>query len=199
MKLYISIFIIAISLSSCKLDYVTPVTAQTTNTPLDISGTTTAPMFNSKGSNDQIVKTTLTGTTLKYVYTEHVDMLVDYTRYHSAWYVNFNEDFSNSVLANMDYTTLLQWGVIANNYVPDNLNQVVTTTTDTVINKTKLVSIHFSRNFNFEQNFDNPVKAAAHADSLSKITQQVTFTTRYMPVVKGDTTGVVTYKLKFIK
>lgn len=199
MKIYIAILIATVSFSSCKLDSVTPATSQTTTSLLDISGLATAPMFNSKGSNDQIVKTTITGNTLKYVYTEHVDMLVDVNRYRSAWYVYFKEDFGNSELANMDFTTLLQWGVISKNYVPENLNQVVTTVTDTVINKTQLVSVHFSRDFNFEQHFDSPAKANAHADSLSKITQQIKFTTRYMPVGKVDTSSAVSYNLKFVR
>src|SRR5580698_7561066 len=83
----------------------------------------------------QQVKTTVSGTNLVLVYNENVDLLFTAEGYQKISAVHLHEDFSKTLLAGFDFTTVAEGGNTTLNWVDDNLNNVILkTVTDTVIN-----------------------------------------------------------------
>lgn len=174
-----SIIIALFFLAACKKDKAVSPQVPAIGATVDLSTIKLAPIF--YGSSSQVVNTTVTGQNLSFVYTEEVGLLVDSALYHDSWYIYFSEDFSESQLANIDYTTLLSWGVKSTNYVPDNVNQITKTVIDTTINNIRVVKINFQRTFNFSKNFSSDAAANFKLDSLLTMKDNITFTTKYMP------------------
>jgi len=146
-----ALMLFAVVISSCsksamvKPNQATSTTSTASST--DISTLTSMPVFFM--SQNQVVTTSVTNTTLNLIYTEKVNLLADYTLYYNSWYVYFYEDFSKTNLAGLSYTTLLSWGVTSTNYIPDGVNQMTKTVIDTLINNTHVIKINFTRSFNF--------------------------------------------------
>jgi hypothetical protein len=102
----------------------------------------------------QLVKTRISGTKLVLVYNENVDLLFSQEGYQKISAVHLHEDFSKSLLAGFDYTTVAEGGNTTLDWVDDNLNNVVLkTVTDTVINNRSMVKINVHRAFTFTKDY----------------------------------------------
>jgi len=98
----------------------------------------------------QYVATSVSGTNLILKFDENVDLFFSEEGYRKISAVHLLEDFKNSMLAGIDYTTVAEAGNTTLNWVDDNLNNVILKkVTDTVINHNKMVRINVHRPFTF--------------------------------------------------
>jgi hypothetical protein len=104
----------------------------------------------------QIVKTSISGTKLVLVYNENVNLLFSLEGYQKTSAVHLHEDFSKSLLAGFDYTTVAEGGNTTLDWVDDNLNNVIQkTVTDTLINNKNMVKINVHRAFTFVKDYSS--------------------------------------------
>jgi len=102
----------------------------------------------------QGANTSISGSKLVLVYNENVNLLYTREGYQKTSAVHLHEDFSKSLLAGFDYTTVAAGGNTTFDWVDDNLNNVVLkTVTDTVINNKAMVKINVHRAFTFVKDY----------------------------------------------
>jgi len=115
----------------------------------------------------QPVKSSVTGSKLTLVYNENVNLLFSLTAYQHTSAVHLHEDFSQSMLAGFDFTTVAEGGNITLNWVDDNLNNVILkSVADTMINSKQWVRINVHRVFTFYK---------AYSSSQDALDQQAAF------------------------
>jgi hypothetical protein len=124
------------------------------------------------------VKTSVSGTNLILVFDENIDLLFSAEGYQKTSAVHLFEDFSKTLLAGFDYTTVAEGGNTTLNWVDDNLNNVVLkTVTDTVINKIKMVKINVHRPFTFSKIYaSNQAALNEQALFIAKTNDSIAFT-----------------------
>lgn len=74
--------------------------------------------------NDQVTKTRVSNDTLYLDFQQKLNFLVDPTEYSRSWALHLTQDFSNSYLNNLHYSLLAGSGIMANDWVTLNLNDV---------------------------------------------------------------------------
>ena len=128
--------------------------------------------------NPQPVKTSVAGNKLTLIFDENVDILLTAEGYQKTASVHLAEDFETTLLNGIDYTTVAESGNVTKNWVDDNLNNVILKkTTDTVINKVKMVKINVHRPFTFVKQFASNTDALnAQAVFIAKTDDTVVFT-----------------------
>ena len=183
MKLYVIIAFVFLLAACSKSGEVSPQNSKKTttadSTKISTGGTsTTPPDTTPKLTHDdsihmasfiikpQAVKLSVTGTKLTMVFNENVNLLLTSEGYQKTSAVHLLEDFSHSMLAGFDYTTVAEAGNTTFDWVDDNLNNVIEKTiTDTVINKQKMVKINVHRPFTFSKTYST-VQDAVNEQTL---------------------------------
>lgn len=125
-----------------------------------------------------MVKTSVSGNKLILVFDENVDLLFPLEGYLKTSAVHLKEDFSKTMLAGIDYTTVAEGGNTTYNWVDDNLNNVILKkVTDTVINKVKMVKINVHRPFTFSKQYaSNQAALSDQTQFINKTDDTVSFT-----------------------
>ncbi|RVU00470.1 hypothetical protein EOD41_13415 [Mucilaginibacter limnophilus] len=134
-----------------------------------------------ENAQQQIVKASVSGTTLNLAYAEKVHLIIDKDRYTKSWYIVFDEDFKNTQLNGLDYKMKMQWGDTVLNWKPYNLHQIDKTVTDTTIGGVKVVNVKFERTFNFFKQYATAQEANNKLEEIAGKKEQVKFLTRYQP------------------
>ncbi|WP_158825093.1 hypothetical protein [Mucilaginibacter lacusdianchii] len=115
----------------------------------------------------QKVITLIDKNTLKMVYNETVNLLVDPSEYDRAWGLRLTENFSSSALASFDYTTVTKEGHVTKNWVDENLNNVILKgKADTSVNGVKKVKVKIERAFTFTKEYTTPQLAIAEQNAI---------------------------------
>lgn len=195
MKLILALVVSAFILSGCHKDgEVTPNNASTTSSGKQADNSTggsstTPPNGTTKISYDdsihratfrvgpQPVKSSVSGKTLTLVYNENVNLLFSLEAYQRISAVHLQEDFSQSMLAGFDFTTVAEGGNTTLNWVDDNLNNVVLkSVVDTMISGKQWVRINVHRPFTFFKAYSSNQEALdEQAAFLAKTTDMVMF------------------------
>jgi len=178
MKLYVIIAFVFLLAACSKSGEVSPQNSKKTttadSTKISTGGTsTTPPDTTPKLTHDdsihmasfiikpQAVKLSVAGTKLTMVFNENVNLLLTSEGYQKTSAVHLLEDFSHTMLAGFDYTTVAEAGNTTFDWVDDNLNNVIDKTiTDTIINKQKMVKINVHRPFTFSKNYSSAQDAS---------------------------------------
>ena len=119
----------------------------------------------------QVVKTSVTNQTLTLQFNENVNMYVTADGLNQSYAVHLLENFQQSQLAGLHFTTVNEYGITTTDWVDDNLNNVILkTVSDTLVNNVPLKKINVNRPFTFTKVFDS---------NQSAINQQNTLLTKY--------------------
>jgi len=192
MKIYtLPLLMLIFAVASCKKDNSVQPISQ--GTSLSGTGTSTTGSTSAANKSDtvkygvtykvngQVVKTSVSDSTLTLVYTENVNLILNSADYYSSWAIHLKDDFSKSALANFDYTTINSSGMKTLNWVDDNLNNIVTkSAADTTINNIKMVRLNVSRKFTFFKTYSNSTAAISAQNTLvSRQNDVVTYTANY--------------------
>jgi len=146
----------------------------------------------------QAVKTSISGTKLVLVYNENVNLLFTPEGYQKTSAVHLHEDFSKSLLAAFDYTTVAEGGNTTLDWVDDNLNNVILKTlSDTLINNRSMVKINVHRAFTFVKDYgsadaarsEQAIFIAAKSDTVAFSSYCYYNQKNYLPV--STSTGLV--------
>ena len=129
----------------------------------------------------QPVKTSISGTKLVLVYNENVNLLFSREGYQKTSAVHLHENFSKSMLAGFDFTTVAEGGNTTLNWVDDNLNNVILkTVSDTTINNNSMVKINVRRAFTFVKDYGSTDLAKnEQAMFIAAKTDTVTFSSYF--------------------
>jgi len=185
MKLFFTLIFAAVILAGCsKKGDVTPQNNNNTSTgtiPPDATSVLShddsihMPKFN---INPQMVKTSVSGTKLTLIFNENVDILFTAEAYQKISAIHLQEDFTTTLLNGFDFTTVAEGGNTTENWVDDNLNNVILKKiTDTVVNSVKMVKINVNRPFTFFKSYaSNKDATDAQAVFISKKDDTVVFT-----------------------
>jgi hypothetical protein len=114
-------------------------------------------------------------------YDEKVRLLVDPTEYVRSWGLHLKEDFSQSSLNGLDYTTVTQHGHITFKWVDDNLNNVIIKSrADTVIKGITYKKVVVERTFTFTKEYASKQAALdARVTFLNRKADKVIFSSFY--------------------
>ena len=141
----------------------------------------------------QIVKTSVSDTTLKMVFNENINLYVTAMGFNQTYAVHLFENFQNSNLSGLDFTTVNADGNTTFDWVDDNLNNVTTKTiSDTTVNGVAIKKINVVRPFTFTKAYhSNDAALSAQKLLLTKTNDYVTFSSYcYYTGVNYPTTGV---------
>jgi hypothetical protein len=115
----------------------------------------------------QVVKTSVTNQTLTLQFNENVNMYITADGLGQSYSIHLFENFQQSQLAGLDFTTVNQSGVPTLDWVDDNLNNVILkTVSDTLVNNVPIKKINVSRPFTFTKTFDSNQSAINQQNTL---------------------------------
>ncbi len=135
--------------------------------------------LNIKTSN-QIVKISVTSNILNLIYNEDVTLIADSAKITKNWNVHLKEDFTGTQLADYHYQSLTKFGVMATDWVDDNLNNVVLQSSkDTVVNNKLFVKKRIVRTFSYKETFNTAADANKMLNQLLKQTDIIAFSSYF--------------------
>lgn len=157
--------------------------------------------LNIKTSN-QIVKVSVASNVLNLVYNEDVTLIADSAKIAQNWNVHLKEDFTGTQLADYHYQSLTKFGVIATDWVDDNLNNVVLhSSKDTVVNNKLFVKKRVTRSFSYKETFNTAADATKVLNQLLKQTDIIAFSSYFaspeLDATNSNTSN--TAKLTYVK
>ncbi len=157
--------------------------------------------LNIKTSN-QIVKVSVTSNVLNLVYNEDVTLIADSAKIAQNWNVHLKEDFTGTQLADYHYNSMTKFGVIATDWVDDNLNNVVLRSSkDTVVNNKLFVKKRVTRSFSYKETFNTAADATKVLNQLLKQTDIIAFSSYFaspeLDATNSNTSN--TAKLTYVK
>lgn len=157
--------------------------------------------LNIKTSN-QIVKVSVASNVLNLVYNEDVTLIADSAKIAQNWNVHLKEDFTGTQLADYHYQSPTKFGVIATDWVDDNLNNVVLhSSKDTVVNNKLFVKKRVTRSFSYKETFNTAADATKVLNQLLKQTDIIAFSSYFaspeLDATNSNTSN--TAKLTYVK
>ncbi len=115
----------------------------------------------------QYLAVSVSGTKLTIIYYENVTLLIPAQGANLSFAIHLQEDFSNSYLATLHYTTVDAYGDVDHDWVDDNLNNVTAKTVkDTTIAGAKTTKITVQRPFIFSKDYETNQAAVLGEDSI---------------------------------
>lgn len=141
----------------------------------------------------QFATTSVANDTLSIIYYENVNLLIPTAGYKASFAIHLVEDFTNTSLKNLNYTTYDAYGDVTYDFVDDNLNDVsAKAIKDTMVNDVAMKKITVQRPFTFKKGYASLQAAIAGQDSLDSVTTDnmafhsfVYFTTTYPATTAG--------------
>jgi hypothetical protein len=142
--------------------------------------------------SSQNVKTSVTGSILKLVYTEDVNVLLDAKGYDLSYSIRLNEDFSASALGKLSYTLPAPNGAYTTNWAGNDLKVLTEVIkTDVNVNGKTMVNLHLVRYFTFTKNYASAQEAVTQQTALLNTKTHAVKFTSY--VVFGKEYPATTY------
>lgn len=153
-------------------------------------------------TSSQIVKVGVTANVLNLVYNEDVTLIADSAKISQNWNVHLKEDFTGTQLADYHYQSPTKFGVIATDWVDDNLNNVVLRSSkDTVVNNKLFVKKRITRSFSYKETFNTVADATKVLNQLLKQTDIIAFASYFaspeLNATNSNTSN--TAKLTYVK
>jgi hypothetical protein len=176
MKIILSAILIAMIFTGCsKKTDVTPTypvvqaKAKDTTTTISVDNLIHTIVFN---AGLQVVKTSVTNQTLTLQFNENINMYITADGLGLSYAVHLFENFQQSQLAGLDFTTVNEYG----NTTFDWVDVILKTVTDTVVNTVAIKKINVSRPFTFVKTFDSNQSAINQQNMLlTKYNDKVTY------------------------
>jgi hypothetical protein len=151
--------------------------------------------------SDQVVKTSVDGSTLHMDYYERASLLIDPGVYKKTWALHLKEGFAGTQLAPYHFTSVTEDNTTAFDWVADNLNNVSRkTVTDTSVDGQKFKKVSVDRVLNFVGNFSNQQQALDMQNKLLQTqTDYITFSSYYYSNGVTSLADSASAKLTYIK
>lgn len=148
----------------------------------------------------QVVTTQINSNNLVLTYNENVSLLVNPTEYDSSWALHLKEDFSQTGLKDVTYTTVTPHGITVTNWIDDNLNNVtIKTKKDTMVNNKNLIKLTIERQFKFAQLYSTQQEATtARNNFLTRKNDVIKFSSFYYSEDKTIMPAAQTAKLVYV-
>lgn len=153
-------------------------------------------------TSTQVVKVSVANNVLNMTYNEDVTLVADSGKIIPNWALHFKEDFAGTQLADYHYNSMTKFGVIATDWVDDNLNNVaIHSSTDTVINNKIFVKKRITRSFMYKETFNSAAEANKVFGQLLKQTDIIAFTSYFGSLNTSATQANTsnTAKLTYVK
>jgi hypothetical protein len=148
----------------------------------------------------QYVATSVNADTLQMIYYENVNLYIPTTGYTYSYALHLIEDFSATLLKNVNYTTIDQSGDVTYDYVDDNLNDVsAKSVKDTTIAGIPSKNIVVQRPFIFKKPYPSAQLALAAQDSVDAVTNNVMNFHSYVYFTKTYPASSVSTPIYFVK
>ena len=126
-----------------------------------------------------LLKATVTDNKLVIIFNENVDLLFNAEGYKKISAIHLSEDFKSTLLKDFQFTTVAEQGNVTLNWVDDNLNNVIKTVKDTVVNNVNMVKVSVHRPFTFFKSYDSNATAITQRDIIINKTDDTVGFTAY--------------------
>jgi len=180
MRIIVFTIFVAIFLAGCKKAAVKPPGSSQTTALSDSALKVIAdnllhqPTFNTAA---QQIKTSVTNQKLALLFNENVNILLTADGYDKTSAIHLAEDFYDTMFSSFDFTTVNEYGFVTPDWVDDNLNNVIKTVKDTVINNVHMVNVNVNRQFTFFRTYDsNQTAINQQSVFINNPNDQITFT-----------------------
>jgi hypothetical protein len=194
-KYYLVLFVGLAIFAGCSKSGVGPATK--TTKPIDTDALIHSIKF---VAPNQYSAVSVSGTKLTIIYYENVTLLIPAEGATLSYAIHLEQYFTNSGLANFDYTTVDAYGDVDHDWVDDNLNNVTAkTVTDTTVAGVKTTKITVQRPFIFSRTYTTSQAATMGEDSiLSRQTDKIDFAS-YVYFTKTYPADSTTAQLYYVK
>lgn len=153
--------------------------------------------FNTSAQN---VKTSISGTVLKLVYTRDINVLLDPKGYDLSYSVRLNEDFSASALGRLSYTLPAPNSSYTTDWAGNDLKVLTEVTkTEVNINGKSMVNLHLLRYFTFVKNCVTVQEAVTQQNTLLNTKTDLVKFTSYVAFDKEYPASTVSSVLVYTK